>query len=278
MGQTPKRRAPYDPNRPASAADQLRDPKFLKKCKTALVTKEQDRQEALDEEIRKAIEEGNDLSTFPVAAVDAMPADVIRTIVYEQLAPDVALVQIRDGHTVHINGSKTADTPLNYLHKRVRPSSRINDIQYNAALRYTMDKKALGRVGSNTASTIEHLIMSPTLSREDNLDIKEGVQFMRMAGEIKPVKDPSNQMLAAAWRAKRMDAKLDGWEIAVLNDLLVSERTVGMIADRWGIPTEAASTLVKLALWKLARVYESLDREFQAWLSIERQVTHEARG
>lgn len=211
------------------------------------------------------------------------PADPLRAIVYDQLAPDTVLAQVQDGNHAVLREMKWADTPLAYLFRRVEKSKRITAEQFKAGQEYHMLNLRMASMGSNTNAIVTHLQIGPKVCKQDWQEIADaesrGTDYalMREAVECHVPKDPSDKLLAAAWASRRIVEKLEGWERAVLDDLILRERPLGMIAQRWGVNAESISLVVRLALWKLARVLEEMDAEYAAWLSIQRQIDGAAK-
>lgn len=211
--------------------------------------------------------------------VDKLSVDPLKAIVFDQLAPDSVLGKVRDEGRVTFATVRSVAAPIVKLAQR---SKSVTPEVLAAAQRYESDTLALGVTGSPTDAIINTLTsVKPDKAREKEIAEAEarGTGYGVISGSAfnSLAKDPSDKMLGAAFRLEAITGKLDGWEKSVLDDLIVRERTVGMIAQRWGVQAEAMSLVIQLALWKLARVYEEADAEFQAWLSIQRQADGSAR-
>ena len=200
--------------------------------------------------------------------------DPIGAIVFANVAPDAVLAKVRnvDSH-VSLVGVKRASRPIDYL--RDRSSNPISGEQYKAAEQFLADHEMMGRVGSNTAATIAHLESSVPWTRRD-FEVKEAGDMMPYGTVTKLPKDVSDAMLQAAFRKRRMLQRLSAWERSVLSDLILSDYPVGVIAQRWAITLEAASTLVRIALWNLVKIYEETNAEFRSWLVAERSLNDQS--
>ena len=67
------------------------------------------------------------------------------------------------------------------------------------------------------------------------------------------------------FRRRRVRERLPREYVAVLDDLIVRELSVGAISRRWGVSPEGMGLVVRFALWNLVRVLNEVDAEFQAW-------------
>jgi hypothetical protein len=191
--------------------------------------------------------------------------------------PDSVLVRVRNADGVSLVTRKDYGRPIDYLRYRVK--NPISDAMFMAAEFYYGDYHAISQVGSNTQATIDHLMKAVPYSAADRrmLD-QEGVNGgrMRPKSETHESADPSERMLGAAFALKRIDQGLDRVQREVLRDLVIRERTIGVIAQRWKWSTDAASVMVRYALLRLVEVYEATREDFAAWLRQERQNEVEA--
>jgi len=202
--------------------------------------------------------------------------DLVRAVL-DGTDPDSVLVRVRNAEGVSLATRKDYGRPIDYLRYRVK--NPISDAMFMAAEFYGGDYAAISQVGSNTAATIDHLMKAVPLEASDRrmLD-QEGINGGRMhpKSECHEAKDPSERMLGAALSLKRIDDKLDKVQRAILRDLIIAERTIGTIAQRWKWPPEAAGVMVRYALQRLVDVYEELREDFAAYLRQERQGEVEA--
>lgn len=191
--------------------------------------------------------------------------------------PASVLVQVRNAEGVSLATRKDYGRPIDYLRYRVK--NPISDAMFMAAEFYYCDYHAISNVGSNTQATIDHLMKAVPYTADDKrmLD-QEGINGGRMhpKSETHETKDPSERILGAAFALKRIDERLDPIQRELLRDLIVRERTIGVISQRWKWSTDAASVMVRYALLRLVDVYEALREDFAAWLRQERQGEVEA--
>lgn len=201
--------------------------------------------------------------------------DPLREIIFERKHPDAVLGKVRDAEGVQIIPlGKVADCPLEYLYARQPEHRRLTDEQYLAAVRYREDLRALARTGSNTSAIIDHMRMAPNkVTKEDRHMIAQGIPFMKANEAHVGGADPSDRMLATAFRVSRFEKRLDPVDAAVLNDLLIHERSVAQIGARWSWQPEAASAMVRRALWSLTALSMVLDAEYQATVAAMRMST-----
>ncbi len=184
--------------------------------------------------------------------------------------PDTVLVRVRTAEGSSFALRRDQRRPIDYL--RYRSKNPITDIQFLAAELYAADIAGLGSTTSNTQAVINHM------QREKEPWTSEEAAQMRSGTMIKPrfevheVNDPSDRMLDAAFRVKRIDERLDKVHCALLRDLLVRELTVGNIAMRWKWQPEAAAVMVRHALATLVIAYEAANEEFAVYARQERQA------
>lgn len=192
--------------------------------------------------------------------------------------PDTVLVRVRNADGVSLATRKDYGRPIDYLRYR-SGKNPISDAMFMAAEFYYADYHNIAQTTSNTQATIDHLMKSVPLTAEDKLMLnQEGVNSQRMhpKSECHEPTDPSEKMLGAAFALKRVDDMLDKIMRTVLRDLLIEERSIGTIAQRWKWSPEQASVMIRYALLRLVDVYETLREDFAAWLRQERQGEVEA--
>jgi hypothetical protein len=187
--------------------------------------------------------------------------------------PESVLVRVRNAEGVTFAVRKDYGRPLDYL--RYRSKIPISDVLYLAGEFYASDYAAISQVGSNTQSTIDALMRSVPWTAEDKRLVESG-RYIHPKGEAHEAADQSMRMVSAAWSLKRVDERLDGVLRELLRDLLVRELTVGMIAQRWRMQPDSASTMLRYALMKLSEVYEQTRKEFADYARQARQQELEA--
>jgi hypothetical protein len=202
--------------------------------------------------------------------------DLMRAVL-DGTDPDRVLVAVRTAEGVSLATRKDYGRPLDYL--RYRNPKPISDAQFMAGEFYIADYASISQVGSNTQATIDHLMKAVPMTADDRRMLREeGVNSQRMhpKTECHEASDPSDRMLNAAFTLKRIDDQLDPIQRAVLRDLLINERTIGTIAQRWKWTPETAGVFARYALSRLVQVYEGLREDFAAYLRQERQNELEA--
>jgi hypothetical protein len=191
--------------------------------------------------------------------------------------PSTVLVRVRTAEGVSLATRKDYGRPIDYLRYRVK--APISDAQFMAAEFYIGDYHAISQVGSNTAATINHMVMAvPITPDERRMLDQDGINGGRMHGKGDcggAPKDPSDRMLHAAFALKQIDKLLDKVVIELLRDLLIRENTVGTIAQRWRWSPEQAGVMVRYALHRLVDAYESVNEDFATYLRQERQRSNE---
>lgn len=202
--------------------------------------------------------------------------DPIRAVL-DGTDPDTVLVRVRNAEGVSLATRKDYGRPIDYLRYRVK--NPISDAMFMAAEFYGGDYASISQVGSNTAATIEHLMRAvPYEASDRRMMSQEGINSQRMhaKSETHGASDPSERMLGAALALKRIDDKLDRVQRSLLRDLIIAEKTIGTIAQRWKWPPEAAGVMVRYALQRLVDVYESINEDFASYLRDQRQGAVEA--
>lgn len=201
-------------------------------------------------------------------------ADAIRAVL-DGTDPDTVLVRVRTAEGVSLATRKDYGRPIDYL--RHRSKNPISDIAFMAAELYSARYHEISAVGSNTQATINQLMKSVPITAEDRAmkDAPGGIMVSK--GEVHVAADPSMRMLTAAIALKRIDEKLDKVVQEILRDLVIRERGVGLIAQRWQWQPEGAGVMVRYALERLVDVLEELDEDFAAFVRQERYAANEAK-
>lgn len=199
--------------------------------------------------------------------------DPVADVVFDRLEPEAVLAKVFSRDGVQVTGLKLSDTPLNYLMFRVEPSKRIHQHQYDAAMRYRTIVDAMGATGaSNTNTIIQTLLKTVDMTPEEKARKESGAEIMSCHDDARQLVDTSSRMLRNAYALREVTSRLDPLDRSVLDDLILRERPLGMIGQRWGWPPDGVGTVVRIALWRLARIIAEVDREYEALVVLYRQL------
>jgi hypothetical protein len=204
--------------------------------------------------------------------------DPVAEVVFGKREPESVLAKVVGPESARIVGMRITDSPLDYLAHRLPADKRLDPQQYEAATRYRDLVNALGSTGqSNINIVLDAAAKAVPLTKIDREMLANGAEFMAARDDARQLVTPETRMLASAWSLRRLREKLDEMDLSLLDDLIIRERPVGLIGQRWGWSPEAAGVVVRLALWRLARALMETDHEFAAWVGLYRQQTGQAR-
>lgn len=183
--------------------------------------------------------------------------------------PDTVLVRVRSATGANFAMRRDLKRPIDYL--RYRSKKPISESMFLAGEIFAADHQGYSHVGSNTAATLHHMEKEiAPWSAADAERMRSGT-VTKPRFEVHVASDPSDRMLDAALRVKRIEQKLDKVHYTLLRDLLIRELTLGSIAQRWGWHLEAVSVMVRHALACLVKAYEELNPEFAEFSADERE-------
>lgn len=188
--------------------------------------------------------------------------DPLRKVFFEQQPPEEAFVKTHTDTGPSI--TRMADSPLTYL--RFRSPKPIGEIQYLAALRYLEDHTLSSGIGSSTAAMCDTAArMELTKAEKERAKaLADGRLTLTADGrdEWGPRRNPEALMLQRLARRRKYAEALEPFDKFVLDKVVVMEIALGTVSQRMKMPAEAVGQLIRIALWRLARLLEVVDAEF----------------
>lgn len=196
--------------------------------------------------------------------------DPLGLIARGRAEPDEVLVEIRLPEGRSYGAAKAYHDLIERLERD--PDDPLDPLQVLAARTYGALLEAMTAVGSNTDAAIERLKAAKCVVTKEDRELKAWGRMMRAVQDAPPVRDPSGKWIAAVDAVRRVDARLNRLEVAILRDVIERGLVVTQLSRRWGRDHRALTFFLRAALWSLVDALEKADADFSELAGAEREI------